>query len=91
MEKLWMDCTKEERQKVNTVKRCYRAFKYGYETGQYTKRQWLVLKQKCLDTLDFLEWYYSDEITDKRDFINWRDSWLSYQDWRDKNGSIIGD
>ena len=83
-EKLWMDCPKEERKAVNTIARCYRYFKGGYESGKYTMKEWKFLKSKCLYALDLCERYYSKEETDQRDYSNWKDSMQMYDKVREK-------
>lgn len=83
-EKLWCECSKEERRLVNRIARCHRAFNYLHNNNLISTRKYnsLVLQEKY--ALDLCEWYFSDEITDKRDFANWRDGFMKYQEVRNK-------
>lgn len=78
-EKLWRDCSKEERQKVNTIWRCHKAFNYLHNNGMISDYKYKQLVKKEKEALNYLEWYYSDEVQDKIAFMNWKEGYEQYQ------------
>lgn len=83
-DKLWKDCSKEEKRTVNTIVRCYRYLYGGYKSKKYNSIQWEIWKGLCIFALNLCEWYYSDTETDRRDYRNWKEGYEMYNKVREK-------
>lgn len=84
MDKYWTECSKEEKRTVNRLARCHRNLNGLLKSKAITEKQYEKYKQQELDLLDYIEWYYSDEITQKRDFINWKQGYEMYEVYRNE-------
>ena len=81
-EKYWSDCSQEEKDKIRELSRLHRMLNFLHNSGKVSDWKYKKFVRQEKRILDFLEWFYSDEETDRRDYANWKDSFDRYQETR---------
>lgn len=60
-EKLWKDCSKEEKAEVRKIEEDTKVLKESYEKGLLNKRQYGQRKRRILERIDEVERKYEDK------------------------------
>lgn len=80
-EKLWRDCPKEERKRVNQINRDYRRIKADYEEGLISREDFDIFLTSALKKLELLEWLYDDKTVE---FLDYKRNYALYNQFRKK-------
>lgn len=57
-EKLWIDCSEEEKSEVYAIEQDYRQLREDYSTGKITLRQYKYRRTRLIKRLDMVEEKY---------------------------------
>ena len=57
-EKLWIDCSEEEKSEVYAIENDYRQLRQDYSTGKITLRQYRYRRTRLIKRLDMVEEKY---------------------------------
>ena len=57
-EKLWIDCSEEEKSEVYAIEKDYRQLRQDYSTGKITLRQYKYRTTRLIKRLDMVEEKY---------------------------------
>ena len=70
-EKIWNDCSKEEKEFVNRIRREFRKAKSQYETNEIKWWKYYSILKKLESDLDWCEWFYSDGY---QEFVKYKEN-----------------
>ena len=80
-EKLWSECSKEEKKAIRLINKEFKRVKKLYEDGKLKRWQYYLAIKRLLHDLNFFEWYFSDEY---QEFLEYKKNIAEYEKVREK-------
>lgn len=80
MEKMWSECSKEEKREVNKIAKSLKVMKEKYLNKSIREFEYYTFLEQALKELDHLEYFYSDNY---QEFLEYKNNYESYNKVRD--------